>query len=421
MAYNSRVRRLTPCLLALLLPASAAAAPTVLYGPSFDPVTAAARAAEYLESGEFRVVGPVSDLVSGADSQLVMQGLAAQRCLAATGDLRPVLGVARIQVLEMEFESAMTALDAAAQALPCGAAQATREELFDLHFLRGLAAFNDGREADARASFSEAAAVSSAQPWPNSYPPTAKGLYLESLQAALSSRATVLDTDLADLVVNGERADATRGVPLLPGRHVVRWGDDVALVTATVEGGSGRLTTGGTLRVWLETADEAAGPWLAGFAQAEGWERVILLQGDRVLELRGQQLVVQEATKAVAGLDPEAAAGLSMVGIGLGTFGVGMSAMAGSTEEARALEARVEDGQEIGEDVVGLYNEYVTINRVGLGLGVGGLGLAAGGAVLAIVAKLQPKTTTLSAAAPRVLPGLSATADRVVLGLSGTF
>lgn len=91
----------------LLLPLTASAAPTVLYGPELDAATAAARAADYLQSGDFRVAGPVRDLATGAEVELVAQGLNLQRCVAETGELGPVLGVARIQVLEMEFASAL--------------------------------------------------------------------------------------------------------------------------------------------------------------------------------------------------------------------------------------------------------------------------------------------------------------------------
>lgn len=414
------MRCITPCILLLLLPLAASAAPTVLYGPELDAVSAAARAASYLDAGDFRVAGPAADLVVGADAELVAQGLSLQRCVGEAGELSPVLGVARIQVLEMEFASARAALEGAAAALPCGARDATREQMFELFFLQGLAAFNGGNEAAAKAGFAAAAAVSSSQPWPPSYPPTAKVLFLEALQAALSSKATVVDTDLTDLWVDGEVAENLRGVPLLAGQHVLRWGDDVVLATASPEGGVARVTTAGTLRSWLETGAEPAGPWLAGFAQANNWDRVLLLIGEQVYELVGEQLMVQEPVVSEAKLPQPAAAGLAMLGIGAGTFGVGLSANLGAWEAGRSLVRSVEPAT-VTPAHENSYTELRAINGVGLGLTLGGGVLAGTGAVIAAVSLLAPRTTTLSRRGAGIVPVVAASGEGVVLGVAGRF
>lgn len=416
---------------ALLTAPLAHAAPVVLYGPGLDAASAAAEAAEWLDTGDFRVAGPAGDLVPGADVELVAQGLQLSRCPAEVGDLGSVLSVARAQVLEMEFESAEGALQTAASGLPCGAADATREQLFELFFLQGLAAFNGGREDEARAGFAAAASVSSTQPWPARYPPTAKGLYLESLQAALQSRATVLDTDLTELRVDGEVAETRRGVPLLAGRHVLRHGDDVALATAASEGGNGRITTAGTLRMWLDTGAPEAGPWLAHWAQEQGWTRVVLLYDGRVLELIEGQLV-EQARRAPPAAGPQVRdVGFVLVGVGAGTLSVGVAANVESYRDAdvRLVEQHPDGGGPprpwgLPEGVTDLrtaYEEAVALNRIGLGLAVGGGGLTVAGALVAVISSITPTVTTLSQAPPAVVPTLAPVEGGAVLGLSGRF
>jgi hypothetical protein len=418
VAYNPAVRWLPICCFLLLLPLTAAAAPTVLYGPTLDAASAANRASAYLDSGDFRVAGPASDLVVGADMELVAQGIELQRCPAETGALGPVVGVARIQILEMEYASATGALEGAAKGLPCGARDATREDIFELFFLQGLAAFNDGREDDARAAFSAAAAVSVSQPWPSNHPPTAKALYLESLQGALSSKTTVVDTDLTDLLLDGEVAENQRGVNLLAGRHLLRHGDDVALATATTDGGSARMTTAGTLRSWLDNGADEAGPWLAEMARAREWDRVVLLLGDRVLELTGEQLLEQERVEPKAKLPTGAAVGISMIGVGAGTFGVGLTANLETANEARELEKNVREGTvEDGVDPNEAYAEALRLNRIGLGLSLAGVGVAVAGGVITAATLLTPKVSVVSAA-PWVAPGAD---GGVVLGVAGRF
>ena len=199
-----------PLLLAafcLLAPLSARATPVVLYGPGVDGAQATALAKDLLNVTDFKVEGPLFEFIGAGGTAPIVVGAAAVYCpdpnlrqRALKGELLRV----REAMREMSYEEAIRDLDDIASRLPCLASDAGRDEIYELFFSRGVAAFFEGDEGGARNAFRQAAAIDPAREWPSDYPPTPQPLFLEALRELLAQPPVALVSEV-------------EGVPLLDG------------------------------------------------------------------------------------------------------------------------------------------------------------------------------------------------------------
>ena len=361
------------------LPIAAPAAPVLHGGGSGDD--ALARAQAVTGRGDLKLHGDLAALGLGDDDALVASGAASLGFCAEPpgGGLEKLLVAVRIRIDDMEYGQAMAALAEAADRLPCGAAGASADQLYDLFFLHGLSAFNEGHESTARKRFAQAAVMAPSRKWDERYPPTAKPLYLEALQEALAGRQVPLEVAVDGLTVDGEAVPANQPVTLLAGGHLVALGAQTAWLELPPVG-SVTLASAGVVRAGLAGGDSRFAPWV----EALGSDAV-LVTDDAVFELRSGVLVARSTASESA---PVAAPLLPVGAVLAGSGGALLALGLGLNREAFL------QGQPAPED--GLvhvnrqhYDELFAQNRAGLGLAIAGGALTAAGVAVVVVSQLR--------------------------------
>ncbi len=407
------------CALFLLAGGFADAAPQVLYGPGVSEADAAAAVKGKLDEPAF--AGLIWDRLDVGGNKAVVVGAPAQRCAKeAPRPLRGELLVVRTSMLDMEYGGALDAIDAIASRIACYAEDASAEDLYELYFLRGMAAFNEDKPAEARRSFGQAAALDPSRAWPSEYPPTAQTVYLDALRDAVAKPPAALVRELEGGVsLNGSADDGTPR--LLVGGHLL-WADSsrsglwVSVPAAGVPEQGIILTTAVKLMDGLLAGNNRYAPWLGALAAAEGWDEVALVSQDGVVVFRGGAFfgldgkpvkqIVEGAVVARPPPKPTTIAGLALLGVGAGTAAAGLGLNLASFNEGLP-----EVGQLLPDRTD--YEDSVTQNRAGLGLIGVGAGVAVAGVVIAVVGSIE-KTPQVAA-----LPWLVADESQVVFGITG--
>lgn len=292
LGYHPAMRISLPALLAACvlatIPTVAVAGPVILHGPDDDAVSAATRAKEVLGSGEFRVAGAVSALLGDDPGALVVIGGAVIRCDGeARVDFGAALREATRWVDQMEYSSAIRAIDAVVDALPCGGGDGTSTQLFEAWFLRGIAQFNDGDEAAAKASFARATTLDPARKWDDAFPWTPKPVYLEALQETLARPTVLVRVAAEGVVLDGTPLSAGASVMVQPGEHVLTQGAATFGLTVVPDSVGVRLTTVGAVVEAVLGGTEQGAAWLREVSLAEQWDEVLVVDGEDVRRFRG--------------------------------------------------------------------------------------------------------------------------------------
>jgi hypothetical protein len=405
--------RLTLCtFLALSLPLAATAAPVVYYGPGMDGADAAISAKELLGTGDVHVRGSLADLTGPAGAPVVVG--AVQRGCSGKGEaLERVLIGARLQVDELEYDSALGALTGAVNRLPCGAESATREHLFELFFLQGYIHFNEGDKVDAQAAFAQAAAIDRTRDWPSGFPPTAKTTYLEGLKMAVGGDQAPLRAQVQTLSVDGIPADLAAPPSLVEGDHLVVADGQALWVTvgprASRPAGGLLVTTGGRLANGIASGNSDYAPWLsAACARLKADSLLIVTTSSSWLFTGGQFTTPQSAVVEPAGPPPGVYAGAVLLASGGGLLGAGLGLHLQAFKEA-------EPDENGGVPIAAAdYPGVLARNRAGFGLAAAGGALLGTGIVVMLVSKLSGSPV---AAAPWVAPSNTG----VGFGVSGRF
>ncbi len=392
---------------------SALAATTVLHGAGLDVVTAGTRAREFLGSTEFVVAGGVADQIGGPPGGLAIVGTAGRRCSGEAPDgrdLGAMLVPLRLQLLEMDYAGATRVLDDLTTRLPCRATSAGRSELWEIFFLKGLAAWNDGKKAEARAAFAQAAALDPAQPWPTSYPPTAKETYFEAIQAAVTTRSVQLRTDVDGVTLDGRTLSIGTPQTVYTGGHLVRRGGDAMWLTVA-PGPETRpellVTSADQLIEGLFTGNPSYRPWLVDLAATRGWGDILLVDSHRAAALRAGAFLTLAAerppktardsgSRRLAPSGPTVT-GLILLGsgVGLGGFGLGLHL------DAWAKAAPPESGPLMPREE---YESFVDRNRAGLLLAIAGAAVGGTGTVVTVVGSKKAKAF---AGGPKIQPWIA--------------
>jgi hypothetical protein len=323
---------------------------------------------------------------------------------------------ARIKVDDLDYASALTALAAAADRLPCGAAGATSDEIYELFFLQGFMHFNDGDEAGAKTSFARAAAIDRTREWPKQYPPTAKTVYLEALQAALGGDPAPLKVEITSLIVDGVQADASDPPALVEGGHLVVIDDRAVWVTVPPRGERPKsgliLTTGARLLTGIVSGNRTYAPWLTACLSELGAESFLIITTGAPRLFRDGRFQTP-APLVEASSAPQAGAPTPLPGIVIAGAGGGLSAV-GLVLHLQAYEEGDLDDMG-GVDVLEAdYAGLLARNRAGFGLALTGGALVGTGIVVAIVSSVSGSPT---AAVPWIAP----TRSGVAFGLAGRF
>ena len=407
------------CALFLGLTAPAQAATQVLSAPGINE--ADALAAVKGKVAEPAYAGLVWDFIDVGGSKAVVVGAPAQRCAKpAPRPLRGELLVVRTSMLDMEYGGALEAIDQITARIACYAEDATPDDLYELYFLRGMAAFNEDQAAEARRSFGQAAALDPSRPWPTEYPPTAQTVYLDALRDAVAQPPAALVREVEGGVsLNGSADDGTPR--LLIGGHLLwaetsRTGLWVQVPGAGVPEQGVLLTTAVTLISGLLAGNNRYAPWLAAGAAAEGWDEVALVSDDGVVVLRGGaffgldgkpiRIVAEGEVTARPPPKPTTLAGVVLVGVGAGTAAAGLGLNLASYDDALPQVGEVLPPRRV-------YEGSMTENRAGIGLLAAGAGVAVAGIVVAIVGSIQ-KPPQVGA-----VPWLVADESKVAVGITG--
>lgn len=396
------------CWAYLAVVGSAFAAPGVVYGPGLDAADAAVRAKELLGSGDFKVLGSLAEL-TGPATEAVVIGAAARTCTGKAEPLDKVLFGAGNQVLELEYASALAALTAAVDALPCGAESATRDQLFRLFFLQGYMHFNENDVEAARAAFTRAAVIDRTKDWPREYPPTAESEYLKGLKAAVDADPARLSAEVETLAHNGESVSVAKPPALLVGDHLLTVNGTPLWVSVAPDAGPVTVTTAGRIAEGILASDAAYAGWLSEACARLGVPELLLLTETGAVLFRDGAFVDPTAGEPEAGgggdLTPVGAVlagtGGALLGVGLGLH-VSAYGAAGLTEDG---------GVQASEDE---YPGLLARNRAGFGVAVAGGVVLGTGIVMVLVSELSGKSM---AVVPFVAPG----PDRAAFGLTGRF
>jgi hypothetical protein len=407
---------LAPLVLLLSL-SPAQAGTTLLHGPGIDGAAAGERAREYLGTMEFNLAGSLVDEVGAPEGGMAVVGTPGRRCPAESADgrgLEAMLVPLRLQLLEMDYAGAARVLEDLAARLPCRAAGSSRHEIWEVFFLKGLAAWNQGSREDARSAFAQAAALDPAEIWPTSYPPTAKETYMDAMQAAVTTRSVQLRTDVDGVTVDGRALTPGTAQTVYVGGHLLRRGADALWITVG-PGPETRpeilVTSAERLTEGLLSGDPTFRPWLVDHAAARGWGDVLMVDTHRAAALRAGAF--QPVTKVVAAprqrvpsaLAKPTVTGLVLLGAGAGVGALGLGLHVGSwAAAAPPLDGPLMQRHE--------YEAYVSQNRAGLALAVSGAAVGGTGIVLAIVGS----RTARVAEVPPVLPWLAISPDGVGTG-----
>lgn len=396
---------------ALLASAGAAfATPGVVHGPGLDTADAAVRAKNILGTGDFKVLGSIDGLTGPAGTPVVI-GATVQRCEQESEPIGRVLVRARSQVLELDYQAGSAALTAAVDALPCGAAEATREELFQLFFLQGYMHFNEGDTEAARAAFTRAAVIDRTKDWPSDYPPTAEAEYLKGLKAAVNADPARLVADVDSLSVDGEAAVVAKPPGLLAGDHLLTVNGIAMWVSVPADAETVRVTTAGRLAAGILEGDVAYAGWLGEVGAREGVSEVLVLTPNSTVLFTDGTFVESSSSadekRAAAPPGPKpvgavlAGSGGAMLGVGLGLHFSGYAA-AGLGDDGGVQASEQE------------YPGLLTRNRAGFGLAVAGAAVLGTGMVLVVVSELAGRPVA-------VVPFVAPARDAASVGLVGRF
>lgn len=411
-------RLLLPTLIvALLAPTVGLAAPTVVYGPGLDAATAAPRARSALDTGDFTIAGALEGLVEGAPEALALAGGAVSLCGQPESEsVGGVVTAAAEDVIMMDYVPAAERLDAVIATLPCGTNEATRDDLYALHFLRGQSAFLSGDPETAATAFTQAVVLDPKRPWDERQPPAMKDAYFAALQTVFDQEPLTFVAEIEGVTVDGAPMEVGAKTTLLPGRHFVGYGGQVVAfqVPALADRADGLATTNELLVAGLAAGESRYAPWLASLAAARGWTDVVVLTEDQMHRLDGQAFQQQRVQVTLA---PTSIAGMTAMGAGVAVTGVGLALHFAAWDRAKVVKV---DGTVVsvqaaeGEE----YDALVTQNHLGLGLAIGGGAAVGVGAVLTIVGAVQQREGLVQNSAPWVTP---LPEGGLALGIGGRF
>ncbi len=418
---------LTALVAALVGAGPASAAPVMLYGQGIDGPAAATRVTEFLGASTFVNGGSLDDLMKLGDDDVLLLGVGVETCRTPDkqfNSLTSELVAIRELLDQMDYTPIFTKASLARKKLPCIAAGAKTQDIYDLFFYGGLAAGFGGDEEAAREWFAAAAAIAPSKEWPTRYPPTLRPLYLEGLQKAIRTPPANLDRDLeGDIVIDG--ASWNGGPVLFPGGHLI-WVTsrktgfwvDVPPIDELPENGI-LVTTAAKLKDGLFRGDERYVRWIQDKAREKGWDEVLFVGASSISRFKDGKLIPQDQTveglaaaKAEAEAVSEGArgrviAGLALVGAGAGLAAAGLGLNLSSFEDGlpdvgEALPERSD------------YDAHYQRNRVGFGLAIGGgVTAVAGLAITAISLGTMPKGGVAAA------PWMATDGRTVAFGIAG--
>ncbi len=394
----------------LLAPASAFAGTVVVFGPGIDADAATARARTLLETDDFTVAGNLLDLAGGSMDVPIVVGAAATACRQVGPDLPAKLVKARNSVVDMEYIDALGHLEEITAGLPCSAANATRDQLYELFFLQGYAHWSADQEAEALEDFVTAASIDPKREWNAAYPPAAKEVFVAGLQQAFARQRVAVRVEVQPAWIDGESFGPSSRPRLIAGQHILRLTDTTFVVEVKDDEANGEdivLTNARRLIAGLYDGENRYAPWLADLAASKKWgSTVLVLGGDDPQTLSGR---VFEGGKDSGSGPPPAAVGGVLMGVGAGMVGVGLAVHMGAYDSAgKQPSGRVLVNEEA-------YGPLVTQNRVGFGVMVGGGVVLGAGLVTTIVGLATgtpPPVTAWFAPAPH---------GGVALGFGGRF
>jgi hypothetical protein len=189
------------------------------------------------ELGDGYVLAAAGDLSicqAGSISPVAPEGAARTaigRESAPTGereavDLAAVLKEAEKAVLLTRYGEAERKLDMARALLPCLTEPVSRELLYRVFFLRGIAAYFDEQPREAERGFALAQAIAPDQAWDRSYPPNAWEIFLKAREAMVRKAPLAfrrnLSTPGAEVWVDGVPLGPDDILPLATGEHLVQ-------------------------------------------------------------------------------------------------------------------------------------------------------------------------------------------------------
>ena len=385
-------------------------------GPAPDTATAAVAAKELLRSGDFHIEGELAALPELADGLLLSFPALLDACPPVGG--RPLvdrLVEARGRIDELDFDAALAALEQGSPFAAC-VGEVQRESLYDLFFLAGYARFFSDDRPDAERLFALAAAVDPGRRWNDELPPTAKGAFLDALQATLEASAPAVDTrEVVGLTIDGREVDPERAASLLPGVHMLRVGGRTFVLRLPAAGDAEvvRLIPAESLRSALLRGEPWTTPIMARLVAAHGWDDVVLVSDLGSVWFRrgawvGPGLEVA-APVAPGGPPPARIAGVVLLGSGAAVAALGFGLHGQAWQAGGAIE---EDPRAADRPS---YEALHQRNIGGFVTGVAGTVVAATGLVLALVPPPDP------AARVAVRPFAAGGRDGLSVGLVGRF
>ena len=410
------------CLVSLGLPGIAAAGPAVLHAPGLTADQAAAAARQALGSDDFTVVGSVDDRIGAIGDTVVVAGATTRECAQPSAtSIAATLAAARMQLDEMEYEAGIDLLVRAAVNLPCGAEGATRGQLYELFFLRGLSAFNNEDVDGAKKAFAAAAVIDTGRPWDDSYPPTAKPLFLEALQDAVApANVREIRSTVAGAYLDG--AALATGARLAVGGHIVVAGGKALWLDVPAGTSPLLVTTASALSADVLAGGADGALWLAGLSADNGWADVLVVGDGTARRFRGTGFVGGDLL-ARSGPDPVLIAGLGTTGAGvvLLAIGGGLRGAAGAAATEAGLVPKDDGGWTVSSstDPATFQEDYPAIKRQGDGgvaLVVIGGAVTAAGVAVTVISLVGGKKQGVA-----VVPWLSPTNAGAAFGVVGRF
>jgi len=409
----------------VLLTTPAWAGTALLHDASVDAATARARAEAALPDATIDASATLDSLFDVEPGTAIAVGAPFVRC---TAEVKRTLRGELLQVdqamTDMEYRAASAVIDTIVARIACYAADASREDLYELFFTQGMAAFFAGDTARAQDAFSQATAIDPSRPWPREFPPTAKPLYDEALRLMTASPpARVADAVPGDVHVDGRR---DYGNPrLYPGGHLVFVPGSTSSLWVTIPrmpplSPDGLIiATAADVRAGVLAGDDRFGPWLVQASEAEGWTEIVVVTTDAVMLFRGgsfytpEGIAIPRPTARLGGAPPPppaGVAGLVFVGVGAGMLVGGLGLNVTSYEQGipklgGLLPPRAE------------YATYKRQNTIGLVLAGVGSGLAGVGLTMAILGFAQPRGPRGRLAA---LPWATGDAQGLHVGVTGS-